>query len=455
MKDVLRLFAFLQNICSSYGGFMIQLSGVRKDNITHLPILEDFQKHFFITARRIRYPVIAGINIKNFKYFNQIYGFENGNLLLKRMADYFCFLNPDCRLAARIYGDHFIVLIEAYTSDEVGIQEELAIICREFSKEANQEFPQVRIHINCGAYFVCKQDKQIDSIMDRVRYAQKENKDDYKSSVTFYTEELEHKILCESRVIPMFEQALEDGRILLYLQPKFSIDEQKLIGAEALARILDKDGDILTPGYFVPLLEKSGMIIELDRRMIHLLVNQMKEWLRQEIELFVVSVNLSRLDFLEEGFLDEIIRDIDQAGIPKQFIEFELTETVFCENLDEVIRQIERLRALGFRISMDDFGSGYNSLDVIGMVPADVIKFDRSFVLHSLKSKTGQEVMRSLMEMFQRIDFEVLCEGIETKDEEALVYACGCNQIQGYLHDKPLDVHVFEEKYLGRYVNNA
>ena len=89
------------------------------------------------------------------------------------------------------------------------------------------------------------------------------------------------------------------------------------------------------------------------------------------------------------------------------------------------------------------------------MVPADVIKFDRSFVLHSLKSKTGQEVMRSLMEMFQRIDFEVLCEGIETKDEEALVYACGCNQIQGYLHDKPLDVHVFEEKYLGRYVNNA
>ena len=171
--------------------------------------------------------------------------------------------------------------------------------------------------------------------------------------------------------------------------------------------------------------------------------------------MFVVSVNLSRLDFLEEGFLDEIIRDIDQAGIPKQFIEFELTETVFCENLDEVIRQIERLRALGFRISMDDFGSGYNSLDVIGMVPADVIKFDRSFVLHSLKSKTGQEVMRSLMEMFQRIDFEVLCEGIETKDEEALVYACGCNQIQGYLHDKPLDVHVFEEKYLGRYVNNA
>ncbi len=321
-------------------------------------------------------------------------------------------------------------------------------MCRDFSKIMNREFPQIHIYMNCGACFISKQDRQIDRIIDRVRYAQKENKEDYKSSVTFYTKELEQKILCESRIIPMFEQALEDNRILLYLQPKFSIDEQKLAGAEALARIRDTDGDILTPGYFVPLLEKSGMIMELDRRIIHLLADTMKEWMAQGIELFAVSVNLSRLDFTKEGFLDEVIAYIDRAGVPRRFIEFELTETVFCENLDVIIRQIERLRTLGFRISMDDFGSGYNSLDVIGMVPADVIKFDRSFVLHSLKSKTGQEVMRSLMEMFQRIDFEVLCEGIETKDEEELVYACGCNQIQGYLHDKPMDAPAFTEKYL-------
>ena len=139
---------------------------------------------------------------------------------------------------------------------------------------------------------------------------------------------------------------------------------------------------------------------------------------------------------------------IDRSGVPKQFIEFELTETVFCENLDYIIEQIKRLRSMGFRISMDDFGSGYNSLDVIGMVPADVIKFDRSFVLHSLKTETGREVMRSLMSMFQRIDFEVLCEGIETTEEEQLVRECGCNQIQGYLHDRPLDVREFTEKYV-------
>lgn len=427
---------------------MIQLSGVRRDSVTLLPVLEDFQKYFFSTAGKLRHPVVVGINIKNFKYFNQVYGFESGNQLLKHMSDHFCLLNPDCRLASRTYGDHLIALMEAYTPDEIGIQEELSIICREFVKEANQEYPRARIHVNCGAYFVRKEDRQIDAIIDRVRYARKENADDYKNSVTLYTEALEKKILQEAKVIPMFEEALEEGRILLYLQPKFSIDEQKLVGAEALARIRDKNNEIMTPAYFVPLLEQSGMITELDRKIIHLLVDTMKEWREQEMELFPVSVNLSRLDFSEDGFLDGLIDYIDRAGVPKQYIEFELTETVFCEELDNIIKQIERLRALGFRISMDDFGSGFNSLDVIGMVPADVIKFDRSFVLHSLKTEMGQEVMRSLMDMFQRIHFEVLCEGIETEDEERLVYECGCNQIQGYLHDRPLDVKVFTDKYM-------
>ncbi len=427
---------------------MFQLKEAVCDSVTLLPILEEFHRHFFQIAQKLRYPVVAGVNIKNFKYFNQIYGFESGNVLLKRLGEHFCFHNPNCKLAARTYGDHFVMLLEAHTSEEAVMEKELSTICDEFVKATNEEFSLARIHINCGAYSVRSEDKQLDAILDRVRYARKEITDDYVNNVLFYTENLEKKILCEARVIPMFEEAMEDGRILLYLQPKFSIDEQKLIGAEALARICDKDGEIISPAYFIPTLEKSGLITYLDKRIIQLLADAMKGWISQGAELFVVSVNLSRLDFSEDGFIDELVDYIDRSGVPKQFIEFELTETVFCENLDYIIEQIKRLRSMGFRISMDDFGSGYNSLDVIGMVPADVIKFDRSFVLHSLKTETGREVMRSLMSMFQRIDFEVLCEGIETTEEEQLVRECGCNQIQGYLHDRPLDVREFTEKYV-------
>lgn len=427
---------------------MFQIKYAACDTVTLLPVLEDFHKNFFIIAEKLHYPVVAGVNIKNFKYFNQIYGFEKGNVLLKHLADHFCFHNPDCKLASRTYGDHLVMLLEAGTSDEAAIQEGLSKICRGFVKAANKEFPLARIHVNCGAYSVRQEDKQLDVILDRVRYARKETADDYINNVLFYTESLEKKILCEARVIPMFEEAMEDGRILLYLQPKFSIEEQKLIGAEALARICDKDGEIISPAYFIPTLEKSGLITYLDKRIIYLLADTMKEWMQQGADLFVVSVNLSRLDFSEEGFIDELIEYIDLTDVPKQFIEFELTETVFCENLDYIVEQIKRLRSLGFRISMDDFGSGYNSLDVIGMVPADVIKFDRSFVLHSLKTETGREVMSSLMSMFQRIDFEVLCEGIETEEEEQLVHECGCNQIQGYLHDRPLDAREFTKKYV-------
>ena len=427
---------------------MIQLAGFTRDSITGLPIFDDFQKNFFVIAEKLRYPVVVSINIKNFKYFNQIYGFQNGDILLKRLSEHFCYQNPDCCLGARSHSDHLVVLLEAYTPDELTIQEELGIICREFVRVQNREFPLARIHIKCGAYFLKKEDKELDAVLDRIRYARKEVDANYRNNVMFYTEELEQRILSEARVIPMFEQALEENRILLYLQPKFSIDEQKLTGAEALARIRDADGTILSPASFVPVLEESGLITYLDRCIIHLLVDAMKGWMDSEIPLFTVSVNLSRLDFFEEGFLEEVVQYVYDAGVPQRYIEFELTETVFCEQMEEVVSQIRWLREQGFRISMDDFGSGYNSLDVIGLVPADVVKFDRSFVLHSLKTEMGKEVMRNLVNMFQKIDFEVLCEGVETKDEEQLVYECGCNQIQGYLHDKPLDVKVFTEKYL-------
>ena len=427
---------------------MIQISGVTEDAVTALPMLEDFKNNFFRAVKFLRHPMVIGVNIKNFKYFNKIYGFDNGDAVLERMARFFAYYNPDCQLATRTHGDQFLILLEAHTMDESVVEEELGYLCRDFVREVHRDFPMARIHINCGVYFVKKTDKNFDEIRDRVRYVCKEMGDDYRSSVKFYDDELEHKILDEARIIPLFEEALEEKRILLYLQPKFSIDEQKLTGAEALARIRDKNGDILSPSSFVPILERSGLIIYLDRYIIKLLVDTMKSWKEQGIELFIVSVNLSRLDFMEEGFIEEIVDYVKWAGIPPRYIEFELTETVFCEDLDTIIKQIQHLREMGFRISMDDFGSGYNSLDVLGVVPADVIKFDRSFVLHSLKTEMGQEVMKHLMSMFQKINFEVLCEGVETKDEEQLVYACGCNQIQGYLHDRPLDVHTFEGKYI-------
>ena len=165
-------------------------------------------------------------------------------------------------------------------------------------------------------------------------------------------------------------------------------------------------------------------------------------------KLFPISVTLARVDLLEETFTDKIDALVEESGIPKNVIEFEFTETVLVENLSTVISKLNSLKDKGYRIAIDDFGSGYNSLYVLGQIPANVIKFDRGFVLHSINSDVGLTIMKNLVETFKEIEFEVLCEGVETKEEEKNIVECGCDVIQGYLYDKPLDLKDFEEKYV-------
>lgn len=161
-----------------------------------------------------------------------------------------------------------------------------------------------------------------------------------------------------------------------------------------------------------------------------------------------VSVNLSRADFRVPGFLERIDALVESYGIPKHYLEFEITETMFCENLQMLIQKVSWLRMKGYKISMDDFGTGYNSLYILAKIPTNVVKFDRQFVLNSLQNYEGIEIMKSLVEMFQRINLDVICEGVETSEEERLVHECGCDMIQGYLYDKPIASQEFERKYI-------
>ena len=203
----------------------------------------------------------------------------------------------------------------------------------------------------------------------------------------------------------MFMSALENDRISIYLQPKFSIDEQKIIGAEALSRSIDADGNIIPPGMYIDVLEKSGLISRLDEYVVSKVIDMQKQWQREGRELIRISMNLSKIDFWEPGFIESLDRKIVEADILPKYFEFELTETVFCENVSDITRQIEFLRRRGYTISMDDFGSGYNSLHMLGRVPVDIIKFDRGFVLNCIPIEEGRKIMKSLVNTFQEINF--------------------------------------------------
>lgn len=394
-------------------------------------------------------PVLISVNIRNLKYFNEVYGYTCGDELLVKMIRYFCVDDDDCWLAAKYYVDHLIILTEGYGVPERFLKARLQMAIQNFMKMINEEYPMSKVHISCGAY-IMRQNDTFQYAIDNARYAMKSITHKYVDVIAVYSDELRNRSLKEASVIPSFENALENNKIRLFLQPKFSIDEQKVVGAEALSRIEDEHGNVISPNVYVPVLESAELITQLDFQMILLVLEQMKQWKEDYGELLEVSVNLSRADFMVPGFLQKVDQLVESYQIPKKYLEFEITETMFCEDLQRIIQKVTWLRMKGYRISMDDFGTGYNSLYILGRIPTNVVKFDRAFVVNSLQNCQGIEIMRSLVEMFRRINLDVICEGVETREEEKIVQECGCNMIQGYLYDKPISVREFERKYIQR-----
>lgn len=412
-----------------------------------LPSLTYFKKEGTKIASSMEQPVLVSINICNLKYFNEIYGTDEGDRLIQYMVRFFCFDDPDCAIAAKSYVDHILILREGHHASREELLSTYETLSDLFVYEVSQKYNRARTHIECGLYVVEPHVSFLDA-QDNARYARRSIKGSYLTTVAFYNEGLRRRSMEKACVIPNFETALEENRIVVLLQPKYSVQQKRIIGAEALSRFCDSEGKMISPALFVPVLEDASIVSQLDLAVIRQIVPLQRRWMDEGRELFPISVNLSRMDLLEPGFIERVDAIVEASGIPKWCLEFELTETVVVENLSEIVMRMKLLRAKGYRIAIDDFGSGYNSLYVLGMIPANVIKFDRGFVLHSIQNQVGLTILSNLVETFREISFEVLCEGVETKEEENAIVGCGCDIIQGYLCDKPIPIPVFEEKYV-------
>lgn len=419
------------------------------DRLTNLLFYDDFKEEVgkVIAEHNQRYMLLSG-NVSNFKYINNMYGYEQGDHLLKMIADFFIIGFDDCIVGCRMHSDRFLALVKIDDDSEEQIGEELMQLFDNFGELVAKDFPMVNLHLNCGAYIIKKDDINVSEIVDKAEVARKSSKDNYLAGLIFYNDKIEEKAKMEREIIPMFERALKDNRILVYLQPKVAIESGQVVGAEALVRMLDDDGKIVPPMSFIPILERTGMIIQLDFCVLEQVCALIRNWLDEGIQPIRVSVNLSRYDFQEDGSWEQMLQKIKQYDIPREYLEFEVTETIFYDDVEFIINKLRQLRAKGHKVSMDDFGSGYSSLNTVGLMPIDIIKFDRGFVQNSINTQKGLEIMSGLVDIFSKINLEVICEGVETEEEEKTIHKCGCDYVQGYYHDRPLPIAEFESKYM-------
>lgn len=420
---------------------------IKKEKLTGLMYFDFFKEEAQdIINTTDKHIVLYSVNIDDFTYINHKYGYLEGDNVLGAVARWLTD-RDNVVTASRAYSDHFFVLRTIDDSDAKRIVLDEEIRCYEFVRKMRQDYPLAAFDISMGIY-IPESGENISSAVDKVELARHSDMHREHKHVAMYQDEMMLKDITRKSVVPMFKNAIENKRIIAFYQPKISASGQKLVGAEALARIIDEDGSLLSPYQFVSQLEQTSLISDLDLYILEQVHRDMTEWKKQGMQLIPVSVNLSRVDFYDDMFLDKLRTIVGKYMIDAKYIIFEVTETMFFDDLDYMIEKVNQIKSLGYRVSLDDFGSGYSSLSMVSKLPVDEIKFDRSFVRNSIDTDKGIKIISGLIDTIKGVELDIIGEGIENADEERIMQDCGCDVIQGYVYDMPLKKENFACKYL-------
>lgn len=371
--------------------------------------------------------VIIYFNIINMKAYNEEFGFDEGDGLLKFLADTIKGVFPD-RLVSRLSFDHFVVMT-GLKDCEKGILE----VQERLGHYKNDKL----VSIKAGIYIFDDNDTQISKACDHAKLACDRIKKDYNKPFNYYEKSMGELLLKRQYIIDSFEDALKNGNILVYYQPIVNANTLRVCNTEALCRWQDKRYGMINPGDFIEILETYRLIHKLDLYMINRICGHYIEFKKNHIEMMPVSVNISRLDFELCDIVNEVCNLVDRVGMPRKKMHIEITESALSSNNELLKSGIQRFHKAGFEVWMDDFGSGYSSLNVLKDYNFDMIKIDMSFLRSLQDNPRTRVILAHTIGMIKALNFYTLMEGVEGEDHLEFVREVGCNKLQGYYFSKP------------------
>ncbi|WP_022764461.1 GGDEF domain-containing phosphodiesterase [Butyrivibrio sp. XPD2006] len=381
--------------------------------------------------------VIIYLNVMNFKAFNQRYGFVGGNEFLRGLAGEIKGLFPE-ELIARTAGDQFIIL--ANSLDEKEITDRLTML----SEASTKHDKGLRLHIKAGIYQEAGDEADPVIMIDRAKTACDDIIRVYDKSINFYDEALSKKNELRQYVIDNFENAFENRYFKVYYQKEVRALTGKVCGYEALARWQDPVMGIISPLIFIEVLEEVHLIHKLDLCIIEMVCKDLRDDIDSGYAVEPVSVNLSQLDFELCDIMVEIDKCRDKYDIPVDLIHVEVTESALSFGADFLDQQIRKFRDAGYEVWMDDFGSGYSSLNNLKNFDIDVLKIDMDFLRTFDTNKKTQVILAMIVNMAKELGIHTLAEGVETKEQYEFLRRIGCEKLQGYLFGKPMPVDDFD-----------
>ncbi|MCR5468832.1 MAG: bifunctional diguanylate cyclase/phosphodiesterase, partial [Lachnospiraceae bacterium] len=437
-RDLLGSF-FVKNAAEKLREYM-DPSGI--DDITGLRYSKDFFKlagEKLESGAKTQWAVVS-MDIEHFKLFNDWYGRSTGDYVLMQIGNVLQMVEKSSNaLACYMMQDNFCILIQY---DEKRIERIYDQIKRLVSQQGNQVgfMP---------AFGVCKvesNDEDIMDLYDKAEIALGRAKKSVNNRIVYYDKSMLDRAEEEYRVLFDFHQALEEGHIKFYLQPQCRASKGTVVGAEALARWQNSDGSFVSPGYFIPVLENYGFVTTLDEY----IWEKVCEWLRKMIDEgyspVPVSVNVSRVDIYNIDVPAAFKELVDRFKLPPSLLKIEITETAYAQDMDTVEKVVYDLRSAGFSVLMDDFGSGYSSLNMLRHIDMDIIKIDAQFLkMNKEDEKKSMSILESIINISMTMALPIIVEGVETKQQVAFLKDLGCRYMQGYYFYKPMSVEDFEE----------
>lgn len=389
-------------------------------------------------------------DIHHFKYINETYGYKKGDELLKLAAqttkENLAKYNKkyDDIMICHLYADYFVIAMVipetvVSTFDTTAHNHNLKI-CEVLQKSC----PNVRIHIDTGICYVNDPGITAATAIANANLARKLGKSENMHTPVIFSDEMMEDINYREFLKNELPKAIENHCLKVYYQPKINCTDDKLYGAEALVRWQEPDGSFIYPDKFIPVFEENGYITDVDFYVYREVFRYLRQRLDNGLPVFPISMNVSRVHLRSDRIISYIEELLEEYRVPPELVEFELTENIYMHNFDRAGKFIKSCHDHGIQVSMDDFGSGYSSLNLISSITIDTLKIDRIFLKNHDLSDSDKTVIETIITMAKRLGMKVICEGVETESQALFLKNIQCDRIQGYYYGKPMDEKAFD-----------
>lgn len=415
---------------------------------------DELTGHGNVAVFREKYPVsmkntaaghaMISVDVDGFKAVNDLFGYEGGNDVIRKLADIIKRNIGKNDYFARKGGDLFYIMKEFSDKSEI---DDLA---NRIISDAEYQVPDIKLNLSIGIYIIENPNINSRVAADRADMARDTVKNTKQSRFAFFDASMLEQLRREKRIEDIMEDSLALGEFIVYLQPKYALGESnEVVGAEALVRWLH-DGKLIPPGDFIPVFEKNGFVTRIDYYMFEEVCKLQKKYISMGIKPKIISVNMSRVHINKTHFVADLADICDKYGVSTKYLEIEITESAAYENPIKLYEIFKEIKSYGFHVSIDDFGSGYSSLNMLKDLPVDVLKIDRSFLTKNAdEHENASLIIGCVVSLASSLSIHTICEGIETKEQAVLLTKLGCNMAQGFFFARPMPVPEFEKLAYG------